>query len=132
MRSFCSKDYNMTIAHGLIPEGFEVLSVEPKLFYKEEADGGLLITGTAEKTFYTETTTTKIGVTLLGGYRKRILHTYLLPVSVETALGPTHGKSTCRINQTRTTYLSTPTTKLKRSATNSLTSSSELRPRSPK
>jgi hypothetical protein len=37
---------------GLLPEGFEVLSVQPKLYYKIEADNGVVVTGMPEKTFF--------------------------------------------------------------------------------
>jgi hypothetical protein len=57
----------MTIKHGQLPEGFQVLSVTPKLLYKEEADGGLIITGEPKKTFFNLKLTS--GATISGGIK---------------------------------------------------------------
>lgn len=57
----------MTIKHGTLPAGFEVLSVSPRLLYKEESDGGLIITGDAEKTFFNLNTSS--GGTISGGIK---------------------------------------------------------------
>lgn len=42
----------MSVRHGSIPEGYSLLSVDPKLYYKEESDGGVVITGVPGKALF--------------------------------------------------------------------------------
>jgi len=57
----------MTIKHGSLPEGYNVLSIDPNLYYKEESDGGMVITGNPGKTFFNFKV--KGGGTISGGIR---------------------------------------------------------------
>jgi hypothetical protein len=60
-------EHRSPIRHGLLPEGYDVLSVDPKLFFKVESDGGVVITGEPAKTFFNFQVTG--GGTISGGIK---------------------------------------------------------------